>query len=158
MTTYEVADELCNRLSEFFIVHKYCATTTKSVYIKLDYGVANSIRVSDHNGIEKYKYKYNIRKDIEEKYEEMEGTYLRKYYPFKDIGDLVIDVVVDREMKKVTIGKEEYYKQMEEKKKQSESATNSFWLYCTKLKRGKEYEKREAIKDENDCKYNLCNS
>lgn len=144
MTTYQVADELCNRLSEFFIVHKYCATTTNSVYIKLDYGVANSIRVSDHKGIEKYKYKYNVRKDIETKYEEMEGTYLRKYYPFGDIGDLVIDVIIDREIKKITIGLEEYYKQIEEKKKQSESATNSFWRYCTKLKRGKEFESREG--------------
>lgn len=150
MTTYEVAEELCNRLAEFFIVHKYCATTTNSVYIKLDYGVANSIRVSDHKGIEKYKYKYNIRKDIEEKYEEMEGTYLRKYYPFKDIGDLVLDVIVDRELKRKQIGSNEYSRQMKEKKEYSEKATNSFWLYCTKIKRGYEYESKEAIIDEND--------
>lgn len=158
MTTYQIAEELCNRLAEFFIVHKYCATTTNSVYIKLDYGVANSIRVSDHNGIEKYKYKYNIRKDIEEKYEEVDDNYLRKYYPFKDIGDLILDVIVDREMKKVSIGKEQYYKQMEEKKIQSESATNSFWRYCTKLKRGKEYESKEAIIGEDESQYYLDNS
>lgn len=150
MTTYEIAEELCDRLAEFFIVHKYCATTTNSIYIKLDYGVANSIRVSDHNGIEKYKYKYNIRKDIEEKYDEVDGGYYRKYYPFRDIGDLIMDVLIDREIKKTTIGKDEYYRQMKEKKEYSEKATNSFWLYCTKLKRGKEYEEREVIEDEVD--------
>ena len=150
MTTYEIAEELCDRLAEFFIVHKYCATSTNSIYIKLDYGVANSIRVSDHNGIEKYKYKYNIRKDIEEKYDEVDKGYYRKYYPFKDIGDLIMDVLIDREIKKTTIGKDEYYRQMKEKKEYSEKATNSFWLYCTKLKRGKEYEEREVIEDEID--------
>lgn len=148
MNTYEVAERLCDRLADFFIVHKYCATTTNSIYIKLDYGVANSIRVSDHNGIEKYKYKYNIRKDIEEKYDEVDKGYYRKYYPFKDMGDLIIDVLLDRELKKISIGKDEYYRQMEEKKEYSEKATNSFWLYCTKLKRGKEYEKKEGIEDE----------
>lgn len=158
MTTYQIADELCNRLSEFFIVHKYCATSTKSIYIKLDYGVANSIRVSDHKGIEKYKYRYNIRKDIDEKYDEIDGGYYRKYYPFKDIGDLILDVIVDRELKKKEIGIKEYYRQMKEKKEYSEKATNSFWLYSTKLKRGYEYERMEGNDDEDTSSDYLRNS
>ena len=47
---------------------------------------------------------------------------------------------------------------MKEKKEYSEKATNSFWRYCTKLKRGKEYESKEAIIDEDDCQDNLENS
>lgn len=143
MTTYKVAEILCDKLAEFFIVHKYCATSTNSIYIKLDYGVANSIRVSDHNGREKYKYKYNIRKDIDEKYSEKDGIYDRYYYPFKCLDELIMDVIIDREQKKVLLGKEVYYSQMEQAKLKSEKATNSFWRACTKIKRGKEYNTKE---------------
>lgn len=158
MTTYQIAEKLCDRLSEFFIVHKYCATTTNSVYIKLDYGVANSIRVSDHNGKEKYRYKYNIRKDIDEKYEELDNDYMRKYYPFSDIGDLVIDVIIDRELRKNAIGVEEYHRQMEEKREKSKTSNSSFWRYCTKIKRGTEYEKKEKMVDEIESRDSFQNS
>ena len=46
-----LADYIANRLiSEGFIVQRYNAYTTNSIYLKLDYGVCNSIRISDHPG------------------------------------------------------------------------------------------------------------
>lgn len=47
----QVADTLCRRLlSAGFIVHRYDAYSTNSIYLKLDCGVCNSIRISDHTG------------------------------------------------------------------------------------------------------------
>lgn len=43
-----------------FIVHRYNAYSTCSIYLKLDYGACNSIRISDHNGYQHLSYKYNI--------------------------------------------------------------------------------------------------
>ena len=41
-----LADSIANRLArEGFIVQRYDAKTTDSIYLKLDYGVCNSIRI-----------------------------------------------------------------------------------------------------------------
>ena len=46
-----LADYIAKRLiSEGFTVQRYNAYTTNSIYLKLDYGVCNSIRISDHPG------------------------------------------------------------------------------------------------------------
>lgn len=47
----EVLNKLIKSLIERgFLVHKYYARTTKSVYLKLDYGACCGIRISDHRG------------------------------------------------------------------------------------------------------------
>ena len=46
-----------------FQIHKYYARTTKSIYLKIDYGVCCGIRISDHNGKKKYRYKFNLIKE-----------------------------------------------------------------------------------------------
>lgn len=60
--------EICNilikeLLSMGFVVHKYHAITTQSIYIKLDYGVCCGIRISNHNGKKKYHYRFNVIKE-----------------------------------------------------------------------------------------------
>lgn len=66
----QVADTLCRRLlSAGFIVHRYDAYSTNSIYLKLDCGVCNSIRISDHTGKGYLKYRYNIGSDIRKKTE-----------------------------------------------------------------------------------------
>lgn len=55
------AEELCSELiQEGFIVHMYQAMTSSSVYIKLDYGACYTIRISNHKGIPKYDYRFNL--------------------------------------------------------------------------------------------------
>lgn len=61
MKCKEIADYICKQLLEQgFIIHKYKAFSTCSIYLKLDYGACNSIRISDHTGYEHLSYKYNI--------------------------------------------------------------------------------------------------
>ena len=47
-------------LKHGFVIHRYDAHSTCSIYLKLDYGACNSIRISDHDGYEHLSYKYNI--------------------------------------------------------------------------------------------------
>lgn len=47
--------EICNKIIDFlldngFSVLRYDAYSTNSIYLKLDYGVCYSIRISDHPG------------------------------------------------------------------------------------------------------------
>ena len=51
-------------LEKGFIVQRYDSVTTNSIYLKLDYGMCNSIRISDHKGKKHLSYMYNLRSDI----------------------------------------------------------------------------------------------
>ena len=56
-----------------FVIQRYDAYSTDSVYLKLDYGVCNSIRISDHEGKKHLCYRYNMiiggeNNIVEEKY------------------------------------------------------------------------------------------
>ena len=62
MNIRDLATEVAQKLVEAgFVVHRYNAYSTQSVYLKLDYGVANSIRISDHKGKEKLSYRYRAQ-------------------------------------------------------------------------------------------------
>ena len=68
-----IEKKIINYLSNLGIsIHIYHAFSTNSIYIKLDYGVLGSIRISDHDGKERYKYKYNVRTDIKEEVKNMQ--------------------------------------------------------------------------------------
>ena len=56
-----IADSLIHTLSQAgFTIQRYDASTTDSIYLKLDYGVGNSIRISNHTGKKHLNYRYNI--------------------------------------------------------------------------------------------------
>jgi hypothetical protein len=61
MSIEQIADRLVSDLSaEGFTIQRYDAYSTNSVYLKLDFGVCNSIRISDHPGKKHLKYMYNV--------------------------------------------------------------------------------------------------
>ena len=96
----EIATELCNRfLDEEFIVQRYDAHSTQSIYIKLDYGVSNTIRISDHRGYDYLSYKYNIRLDNG-------GKKVKKYLLDDEayFGGILIRQLVERESGEVLKG------------------------------------------------------
>ena len=65
MKLKEIAIYLENKLLEQgFIIHRYDSYSTNSIYLKLDYGVMHSIRISDHKGKSYLSYKYNIEYGI----------------------------------------------------------------------------------------------
>lgn len=56
----EIAEKVIDRLRGKVIIHRYDAFSTNSVYLKFDYGIANSLRISDHEGKMHLRYRYNV--------------------------------------------------------------------------------------------------
>lgn len=75
-----------------YIYHK--ALTSDSVYLRFDNPQLRSVRISDHCGINKYKYKFNVRFDIQESYKESDWGIERYYFTADNRGiqELIIAI------------------------------------------------------------------
>lgn len=71
-----------------FILQYYEAYSTSSCYIKLDYGVSNSIRIADHKGKDKYPYRFNLMIGLDKSYQD-NGRY---YYSVDDYKNMILDI------------------------------------------------------------------
>jgi len=99
-----VATELQRRLLDAgFIIQRYDAYSTNSIYLKLDYGVCNSIRISDHKGKEHLNYMFNLDRRIK-KIRIERGEYTRYYYPFTEITAMVRKILDHRAKKQEHYG------------------------------------------------------
>lgn len=80
------------------VVHRYDAKSSNSIYLKFDWGVAHSLRISDHKGIQKYHYRFNL---IQGTSKVITVSYRNKnysnYYPFREIYKCVEDIISNRE-------------------------------------------------------------
>ena len=96
----EISNKLIKELKEKGIqINKYYAKTTKSIYLKLDYGVCCGIRISDHNGKKKYKYKFNLIKQYNGPKEIIDRKYIRLFYDYNNTEELIDDVQNERKSK-----------------------------------------------------------
>ena len=121
-----MADRLSSELiNAGFIVQRYDAYSTDSIYLKLDYGMCNSIRISNHNGKKYLNYKYNLRSDIKT-FKREKNDYTRYYYPFKKVKKLIQDIICDRQEKINKHGEQEYFELMKIEK-QLKHDTKGFW-------------------------------
>lgn len=123
----QLADYLVRHLKKAgFVVQRYNSYTTNSVYLKLDYGVCNSIRISDHRGKKHLKYRYNIevgRPGFEMKYED----FLPRYFYTPSMAKRMIESIVqDRNQKMGRYGKNRYYYYMKQNKEDGENKPG-FW-------------------------------
>lgn len=95
----KLADRLQSRLVELgFAVHRYDAITSRSIYLKLDYGACGSIRISDHEGKRQLKYLWNIGTWI---WRERHGGG-RSYYPCTLVETMVGAICALREERKAS--------------------------------------------------------
>lgn len=118
MNEKQIANILVNELKNLgFIVHRYNAVTTSSIYLKLDYGVACGIRISNHKGKEKYHYRFNVIKD----YEGDKITYFKSlisyFYTFNELPQLLQKVQDEKKLKIQKYGIDKYKLIMESEKK-----------------------------------------
>lgn len=119
--------DLLKKLSKYNFELHYYKATTDSCYIKLDYGTCGSIRISDHKGIEKYKYTFNLMTDIDKSYEKDN----RKYYCLNDIDKLVQDILKHKESLEEQFDydyQKEYWKECCYRKRKG------FWKICQEYK------------------------
>lgn len=63
----DIADAVIEKLRGKVIIHRYDSFSTNSIYLKFDYGVANSLRISDHDGKHHLKYRFNILESMGKK-------------------------------------------------------------------------------------------
>ena len=129
----KIADILVERLKAHgFHIMRYDAYSTESVYLKLDYGVAHSIRISAHEGYQHLSYKYNIFKDWRgSRFRKDDKGFWRIYFNFKEIDAAVEKMVADREFIR-----EKYYQDYisEMQKRRIENAgKRGFWTQAVEV-------------------------
>ena len=108
----ELADTLVNALKkEGIVIQRYDSYSSNSIYLKLDYGVAYSIRISDHPGKQYLRYRYNIGTDIAE-YSEYLGEVTRYFYNISDYDKLLDRILLERSKKLEEYGENTYKKFM----------------------------------------------
>ena len=117
MNEKQIAKVLIEELLKLgFIVHRYNAVTTNSIYLKLDFGVCCGIRIADHNGKKKYHYRFNVVKD----YNGDKIIYFKNlisfFYTFEELPQLLEEVQKERQLKQQRYGINNYKSYMEKEK------------------------------------------
>ena len=65
------------------------SVTTNSFYIQFVDPKLRSLRVSDHEGRSKYRYKWNLRLDIKDSYTKLDNGVTRFYYSLKELPNMI---------------------------------------------------------------------
>jgi hypothetical protein len=100
--------------NEGFIIQRYDAYSSNSVYLKLDYGVCNSIRISDHTGKGHLDYRYNLLKGCAKITSFVsEKGFDRHFFPLKNMDALVERILSDKRLKLRQYGMSRYTGYME---------------------------------------------
>jgi hypothetical protein len=123
----EMAEHVQNALLRHgFVIQRYDAMSTSSIYFKLDYGVAHSIRISDHRGKEHLHYRYNLLTTCNHTYTDTSGKFPRKFFPFEQVQAMLNDIIT---IKRVKISKEGMNSYNLEMRQKFDSNRNSpgFW-------------------------------
>jgi hypothetical protein len=99
-----------------FVVHRYDAISTCSIYLKMDFGLVGSLRVSDHPGKKHLEYSFEIGPHIKAHHKKQGsfGKWMR-YYPADGSKKLLRHVQeVRKERENAAGGPLEYFIQMQE--------------------------------------------
>lgn len=115
------------------VVQRYDAKSTQSIYLKFDYGIANSLRISDHEGRNKLTYKYNIRGDIEKYHFHGKGATEANFYPLTDVDACLKKILLARYSKIAGLGLSKYKQLMDDTVSKMAESKNRFWISSTHL-------------------------
>lgn len=103
-----------------FIVHRYNAHSTSSIYLKLDYGIACGIRIADHPGKKKYRYRFNVIKDYIGDKVILKNGLICRFFDFNELESVLNAVQQEKQNKLQKYGLENYQKYMEKEKNENE--------------------------------------
>lgn len=144
----EYLESLANLIIQYvkqYNIHvlRYDSKSTESIYLKFDYGLAGSLRISAHEGYENLKYTFNLIKGLLNPYKESirENNNLihRYYYPDAYVLNLAQDIIRYKQYRIDKYGKIKYKNIMEHKAKYTAQKMNqpekqknrkSFWNLC----------------------------
>lgn len=120
MKCTDIADTLIQKLTNIgFIIHRYDAYSTSSIYLKLDYGLTCGIRIADHNGKKKYRYRFNIMKNYKGDKVILKDGLICRFYDFTELEDLLYDIQKEKQDKINRYGIDNYKLYMEKEKKEN---------------------------------------
>lgn len=91
-TVKDLAAYVCDKLAGKVLIHRYDAYSTNSVYLKFDYGLGNSLRLSDHTGKAGLNYRFNIITTMKSLGIDTSGEYPRFYYPPDMVDQAIADI------------------------------------------------------------------
>ena len=110
----KVSNKLIKKLKQKgFQINMYYAYKTKSIYLKLDYGVCGAIRISDHIGKKRYCYKFNVINKYTGPKIVKDRGYVRFFYNYGDTEKLMHDVDAEKKNKINKYGLYNYKKYMD---------------------------------------------
>ncbi len=124
--------ENLNELAEYIIeamkkagVHvlRYNAYSTNSIYLKFDYGLANSLRISDHPGKKHLSYMFNLITGYTGN-RVVRDKYTRYFFNETQTRALITQLLYNRDRKMQKFG--DYEKSMQEHK-ESNICNAGFW-------------------------------
>jgi len=121
-----VADELVQCLkAEGFTIQRYDAYSTESVYLKLDYGIAYTVRISNHPGKKHLMYTYNLIAGYNGKrFIKQKGTW-RQFFNINQVESLVAAIIDGRRWVKEKYHPD-YAQSMEESRTRNQGKAG-FW-------------------------------
>jgi hypothetical protein len=134
VTAKSIAKQVISTLKRNGIVIQQLNATTGSVYLKFDYGMANSLRISDHSSPKVYlPYRYNILKSYTN--EPMEALSLsghsQFYFSWSDVDKLIDKILEDRAERKKNYGTK--YAFYMNKSKDDHANKDGFWTRCREV-------------------------
>ena len=139
MQARQAADWLIRELKkQGFVIQKYDAISTKSIYLKLDYGMSNSIRISDHKGHKHLKYRFNVECESAKKPSwKIQNGFLRLYFNSskKQLRQLVLAINMNRSKKILRYGYKKYYECMyiNKTEKSKNAQEHTFWAQAKEV-------------------------
>lgn len=125
----EIASEVVELLKRHdYVIQRYDAYSTSSVYLKLDYGLCNSIRIGDHKGKKGLQYRYNLMLHHEQysRQTTKEG-WLRHYYPVSQLEDMIEQIRRDKEAKIRKCVGINRYRFLMDKNREAHQQDKGFW-------------------------------
>ena len=126
----EIADNLVKDLKRYGItIQRYDAYSTNSVYLKLDYGMCHTIRISDHKGKKHLSYRYNVIVGNENEYYRAvsrDGGWPMHYFNEAGLNKLIDMIYEYREGKLKQYGPS-VYSQFMDHSLQANNNSKGFW-------------------------------
>lgn len=127
-------------------VLRYNAKSSESIYLKFDYGLAGTLRISAHTSKKRLHYTFNLIKGLLEPYKESvekdENILYRYYYPENFTNNLAMDIVRYKKYRVHKYGEERYNQLKYSKEKYLKNRLNqsggkknkpSFWDVCVEV-------------------------
>lgn len=130
------ADMLQDALvNEGIILQRYNSTSTNSVYLKADFGLAHSVRISDHGNKDRRLHKYNVIKGTRKIRKTKDRNTERTFYPCttESIKILVDEIVKNKKLNIEKHGQDSYNSKM--KYRTLTNKGNKFWMRSIIIKK-----------------------